>query len=96
MVNVTGGNLLGINKFNVLINVLIISVIIILLYYYFPKLCNWVYPEDEDGNNAEQYAPNRERTDPQSDWNIIEEAKKIRIRQKENLNKLSQDKGYGI
>ena len=43
----------------------------------------------------ENYAPNRERTDPQSDWNIIEEIRRIRARQQKNITKMSS-RNYNI
>ena len=43
----------------------------------------------------ENYAPNRERTDPQSDWNIVEEIRMIMNRQQKKISKLSE-RSYNI
>lgn len=77
---------LQINNYNVIINTVIILVIVVILYNSLPHL----YSID----STEDYAPNRERTDPQSDWNIIEEIRTLRERQENNIKSLSKQRRF--
>lgn len=77
---------LQINNYNVIINTIVILAIVIILYNSLPYLYNT--------DDTEDYAPDRERTDPQSDWNIIEEIRTIRERQENNIRSLSQQRKY--
>ncbi len=84
---------LQVDNFSILKHVLIIAGILVLIYYSFPYLYSLTMESDKQ---SEKYAPDRERTDPQSDWNIIEEVRAIRKRQLENISRLSHSRGYGI
>ena len=64
---------------NYIINYVIIITLVYLIYYYFVHK-----------NNNEEYAPDRKRTDPQSDWNIVEEIRKLRKQQDNNINSYSE------
>lgn len=77
---------LQINNYNVIINTVVILAIVVVLYNSLPCL----YSMD----TTEDYAPNRERTDPQSDWNIIEEIRTLRERQDNNIRSLSKQRRY--
>ena len=71
----------NINNYKVVINVIAITCVLLVIYYCIPYFSG----EDMD----ESYAPDRERTDPQSDWNITEEIRAIRAQQHRNLSSLS-------
>jgi len=65
--------------------VVIIVFIIIFIWFVQP----FVFSDKED------YAPNRERTDPQSDWNIVEAIKAIKNAQSKFFSKFTQNPNYG-
>jgi hypothetical protein len=67
------------NNYKVFTNVLLVVGVLVLICYLAPYL----------NRSDESYAPDRERTDPQSDWNIIEAVKAIRERQQRNINRMS-------
>lgn len=77
-----------VNNRRIIINVIVLVGVLMIIYYY-------AIPYLNENGSDENYAPNRERTDPQSDWNIIEEIRAIRARQQKNIGKMST-RNYGI
>ncbi len=63
-------------------NIIFVILLLFILYYYY-------YIKKE-----ETYAPKRERTDVQSDWNIVEKIRTIRARQDNNIKALSNQRNY--
>ena len=67
--------------------VIIIIFIIIFIWYVQPSIFS-------DGK--EDYAPTRERTDPQSDWNIVEKIEAIKAMQSKYFSRFTQNPNYGV
>ena len=69
----------------IVLYVLAIIVIMLFIWYVSPNLLT----------GKENYAPDRERTDPQSDWNIVEAIKSIRNIQSKFFSRRTQSPNYG-
>jgi hypothetical protein len=76
----------GVDVTNISMYVVIIVFIIIGIWFVYPLIFL----------DEEEYAPNRERSDPQSDWNIVEAIKSIKAMQRKYFSKFTQSPSYGI
>ena len=66
--------------------VVIIVFIIIFIWFIHPLVFS----------DKEEYAPNRERTDPQSDWNIVDAINAIKAKQSKWFSQYTKSPDYGI
>jgi len=69
------------------ISMYVVIIIFIIIFIWFVQ--PFIFSDKED------YAPNRERTDPQSDWNIVEDIKSIKAAQSKFFLKFSKTRDYG-
>ena len=74
----------------ILINLAIVVSIMLLLCYVVPYIYK-MFDDSEEGMNA-----NSEQNEIKDSWDIIDEVKNIREKQKKNINNMSQSSSYGI
>ena len=84
------GGVPEVNNKRIIVNVVLLIGVLMVIYY-----CVIPYLDKKSDKSDENYAPDRQRTDPQSDWNIVEEIRQIRSRQQKNITKMSA-RNYNI
>ena len=80
----------GSDNSRILINLTIVISIMLLLCYVVPYIYK-MFDDSEEGMNA-----NSEQNEIKDSWDIVDEVKNIREKQKKNINNMSQSSSYGI